>query len=465
MAKTALTLTIIMTLFPAFSRGADEPPVSYVRDVLPFLEDQCLACHDDGFETSGLSLATMDSMRKGGRRGPALRPGNGAESLLIQFLDGTRQPQMPPKTSIPRDQIALLRRWIDQGARVDALDPEIARREEVRKLAAEAEAAAFASNAPPPVTSLAYSPDGKRLAVAGYRELIVVDPATGRTVQRLGGMADQVTCVAFHPDGKRLAGAGGAAGRQGEARIWRLEGETWRESAVLRGHDDTILALAWRPNSDQIATASLDKLIVVWDSVSGARVRGIKNHADIVDALAYSPDGTRLASGSADKTAKVFDAETGLQVAGLSSHNEAVLSVAFSPDSKRLATGGGDRQIRTWTLANPSNPDKGFGHTGPVYALVWRPDGTSLLAGAGGKPSFLTYKADNGNRVVNIKEESLPQDWVYAVAASPDNQTVAVGGWDGTITLWSLQTGAKVREFVPGRDEAEKGEGSRATDG
>ena len=65
---------------------------------------------------------------------------------------------------------------------------------------------------------------------------------------------------------------------------------------------------------------------------------------------------------------------------------------------------------------------------------------------------FLSYQADNGQRVVNIKEDLLPQDWVYAVAAAPDNFTVAVGGWDGVVSLWSLKTGDKVREFVPGRD-------------
>ena len=53
---------------------------------------------------------------------------------------------------------------------------------------------------------------------------------------------------------------------------------------------------------------------------------------------------------------------------------------------------------------------------------------------------------------MNIKEETLPQDWVYAVAPAPDNLTVAVGGWDGVVTLWSLKTGEKVREFVPGRE-------------
>jgi len=453
MNKLLLLLSIASVALSApAARGADEPAVSYTRDVLPFLEDQCLACHDEGLETSGLSLGTVEQMRKGGRRGPAVVPGKASESLLVQFMDGTRQPQMPPKTSVPRDQIAVLKRWIDQGAVEDTSDAETARREEARKAAAAAEAAAFATDAPPAVTALAFAPDGRSLAVAGYREVVVSDPATGKTLRRLGGFPDQVTAVAFHPDGTRLAGAGGAAGRQGEVHIWTRDGDAWREAKTLRGHDDTVLALAWRPKSGQIATASFDKLVIVWDASTGKAVRTIKNHADAVAALAYSPDGTRLASGSADKTAKVYDAETGLQVAGLSGHNEAVLSVAFSPDGKRLATAGADRQIRVWVLASPSNPDKGFGHTGPVYAVAWRPDGTSLLAGAGGKPSFLTYKADNGQRVVNIREDALPQDWVYAVAASPDNTTVAVGGWDGSVTLWSLKTGEKLREFVPGRD-------------
>src|SRR4051812_18865854 len=96
--RTGWVLAIAVGLISGPARAADDgaAPVSYQRDVLPFLEDQCLACHDDGFETSGLSLATVDSMRKGGRRGPAVVPGKGPESLLIQYLDGTRQPQMPP---------------------------------------------------------------------------------------------------------------------------------------------------------------------------------------------------------------------------------------------------------------------------------------------------------------------------------------------------------------------------------
>jgi WD40 repeat protein len=427
---------------------ADEPPVSYSEAVVPFLEEHCIACHDDGFETSGLALHDVGAMLKGGRRGPAVFPGKPAESPLIQYLKGTKQPQMPPKTSIPLDQIAVLERWIGQGAKVDLPGPHANRRELARKLAIE-EAATFASDAPPPVTSLAFRPDGKVLAVAGYKEVVLVDPSSGKTIHRLAGFPEQVSSVAFSKDGKRLAGAGGTPGKGGEVRIW--DAQTWAPMKVLRGHTDVILAAAWRPLADQIATASLDRKIVIWDASTGQIVRTLKHHADIVNALAYSPDGKRLASGSADRTAKIFDADTGLQTAGLSTHNDSVLQVAFSPDGQHLATASADKGMALWRLSDLKNPIRGFGHTGPVYALAWRPDGSSLWAGSGGRPSFLSYKFENGNRAVEIKESTMPADWVYAIAVSPDNTVVAAGGWDGIVTVWSLKDGAKLRSFVPGR--------------
>lgn len=447
---------IVLILSVIFAASADrmafgDEPVSYARDIVPFLEEHCIACHDDGFETSDLALHSLDAMMKGGRRGPAIVPGKGSESALIQFMTGKKQPQMPPKTSLPLDQIDVLRRWIDQGAKVDETGAVAARRELLR-MAASKEAAAFASDAPPPVTAMAYSPDGKWLAVASYKEVILVEPATGKTRRHLAGFPDQVTSVGFSADGKTLAGAGGSPGRQGEVRIWATD--SWSELKVLRGHADTILAVAWRPGKSQLATASLDKLILVWDVEAGKVARTIKSHADIVHALAYSPDGSKLASGSADKTAKVFDAETGFQVAGLSNHQDAVLAVGFSPDGKNLVTASADRGMQLWKVGDWNNPVRGFGHTGPVYAVAWRPDSSAIWAGSGGKPSFLSYRRENGERSTPIEEASMSPDWVYAAAVSPDGQVAAAGGWDGKVLMWSLKDGKKVREFVPGRDEA-----------
>jgi WD40 repeat protein len=367
---------------------------------------------------------------------------------------------MPPKVQLPLDKVAVIERWIDQGAKVDGPggDGGAATTRKVKEKA-DARDEGAASNLPPPVTSLAFAPDGKALAVASSKEVLVVDPADGTVRRRLGGFPDQVTAVAFRPDGKQLSGAGGQAGRRGEVRIW--DAATWAEAKVLRGHDDTVLALAWRPNSGQLATSSLDKLILIWDVDSGQVVRTIKNHADIVAALAYSADGKRLASGSADKTAKVFDAETGLQEAGLSSHSDAVLQVAFSHDGLYLATAGNDRNIHLWKLGQYNNPERGFGHTGPVYALAWTPDSKAVFAGAGGRPPVLSYRREDGQRLVDLKDDTMPTDWVYALAISPDGRTLAAGGWDGAVTLWDLKDGSKLRSFVPGRPAIAEGKGPR----
>ena len=440
----------VLSEFSAVRSAASDEPVSYARDVVPFLEEHCIACHDDGFETSELALHSLQAMLKGGRKGPAIIPGKGSESSIVQFMTGKKQPQMPPKTSLPLDQIDIIKRWIDEGAKVDEAGAVAAKREQARKLAAE-EAATFASDAPPPVTAMAYSPDGRFLAVASYKEVIVVDPSTGKTKRRLAGFPEQVTSVGFSSDGKLLAGAGGMPGRQGEVRVWSVE--RWTETKILRGHADTILALAWRPGKNQLATASLDKLILVWDVNAGKVAKTIKSHADTVQALAYSPDGKLLASGSADKTAKVFDSDSGLQVAGLSAHQDSVLAVAFSPDSKHLVTASADRALQLWKVGIWNNPIRGFGHTGPVYAVAWRPDGSSLWAGSGGRPSFLSYKTENGQRAANVAEGELSKDWIYATAVSPDGQIVAAAGWDGKILMWELKDGKKVREFVPGRED------------
>jgi WD40 repeat protein len=444
-----LDLFLILIGIPSAS-SAEDPPVSYSRDVVPFLEEHCIACHDDGFETSELALHDLPAMLRGGRRGPSVVPGKGGESPLIQFMTGKRQPQMPPKTSIPLDKIDVIKRWIDQGAKVDDANALDAKRAEARKAAAE-EAAAFASDAPPAVTGLAYSTDGKWLACGSYKEIILVDPSDGKTKRRLAGFPEQVTAVAFSPDGQYLAGAGGTPGRHGEVRIWKVG--SWSEVAVLKGHADTVLAMAWRPGKPQIATASLDKLILIWDVPSAKIVRTIKSHADIVNGLSYSPDGSKLASASSDKTAKVFDAETGLQIAGLSTHQDSVLAVAFSPDGKHLATASADKGMALWKVGQWNNPIRGFGHTGPVYALAWKPDGASLWAGSGGRPSFLSYRTENGNRDAPIDEGSMSKDWVYAVGVSPDGRFASAAGWDGKVLTWDLKDGKKVREFAPGRDE------------
>ena len=91
--------------------------VDYREQVHPILAANCLSCHDQEKRSGGLALATYEDVLAGGRSGPAVKPGQSAESLLISRLRGEIEPQMPLGGVLGDSQIDTLRAWIDEGAR------------------------------------------------------------------------------------------------------------------------------------------------------------------------------------------------------------------------------------------------------------------------------------------------------------------------------------------------------------
>jgi len=157
------------------------------------------------------------------------------------------------------------------------------------------------------VKSIAFSPDGKRLASGHTGGIIQLwDTATGKELLTLKGHLGDVASVTFSPDGKRLvSGSEGYSGRS-------------------------------------------DNTIKLWGTVTGKELLTLRGHSQGVCSVAFSPDGKRLASGSQDLTIKLWDTVTGKELLTLKEHSQAVLSVAFSPDGKRLASGSLDQSIKLW---------------------------------------------------------------------------------------------------------------------
>jgi hypothetical protein len=98
--------------------------VDFQRQVQPILAESCLECHSQDKRKGGLSLATYGDVLEGGKDGPVVRPGNSANSLLVHRVTGEIEPQMP-KDELPLGaaEIALIRSWIDQGARATPTSP------------------------------------------------------------------------------------------------------------------------------------------------------------------------------------------------------------------------------------------------------------------------------------------------------------------------------------------------------
>jgi hypothetical protein len=102
----------------AATSQSNEKLVDYNTQVHAIIADHCLMCHSAALKSGGLSLETYDGLIAGGRTGPAVVPGHGKESLIIQHLTGEVLPQMPNgMPPLPASDIATIQLWIDQGAR------------------------------------------------------------------------------------------------------------------------------------------------------------------------------------------------------------------------------------------------------------------------------------------------------------------------------------------------------------
>ncbi|MCZ6530818.1 MAG: WD40 repeat domain-containing protein [Chloroflexi bacterium] len=161
---------------------------------------------------------------------------------------------------------------------------------------------------------------------------------------------------------------------------------------VLRGHTDSITDIAFSPDGAQLATASLDGTIQIWDALDGSQVRTIAGHSAGVRSIDFSPDGTLLASGSDDRTANIWSVADGsLERTLFPLMDSRVVEVEFSPDGSLLALGGNRcvvelRRVPSGILSRtivPLGCAPGNGGSVEFWGLEFNQDGSRILTGDG----------------------------------------------------------------------------------
>jgi WD40 repeat protein len=286
------------------------------------------------------------------------------------------------------------------------------------------------------VESITWSPDGTELATASAdRSAKVWDAATGRELASLQGHTDQVWDVAWSMNGKALA----TASLDDTAKIW--DPTSGKELRTLRGHKSRVVALAWSPRkANELATASYDKTAKIWDTSSGQELVTLAGHADTVGSVAWSGDGTRIATASADRTASVWDATTGRVLMVLRGHQNQVWSVQWSPDSKKLATGSADSTAKVWDSAGGRELQTLRGLQGGVESVAWSPDGAKL-ATAGVNQNARIWELGPGRELLTLRENGRP---VLGVAWSADGKRIATANEDGMAHIRDANTGREL---------------------
>jgi WD40 repeat protein len=227
----------------------------------------------------------------------------------------------------------------------------------------------FTLRLPSGVTSLAFSPEGNRLATSTLTPFstghipALWDAKTGEQLKVLNssgkfqlgsqtGPARTASSLAFSPDGKRLATAyllwPGGRGGKSESELKVLDAQTGKELLTVKGPTGIEgeyrlpLRVYFSPDGKHLAAAS-GREVKVWDSQTGGEVLSLKVGGR---RLAFSPDGKRLATTGEE--AKVWDAESGKELLTLKGHTDPVVDVTFSPNGKRLATTSQDRMVKLW---------------------------------------------------------------------------------------------------------------------
>lgn len=347
----------------------------------------------------------------------------------------------------------------------------------------------------PLIFGMAYSPDGRWLAFGGGNPFSETEPGvvavhdaqTGalRWRQHLRVLA---RCVCASPDGKWVA-AGGSAWKSpqtGEFKVWDATDGTVVNT--LPHHGSGVLSVAFRSDSQQLATGGGDHFVRIWDMSSGKQIQ-MARHDQPVLSVIFTPDHRFLISAGDDGT-RVWDTRTMTQICAFpqigapsalskdgrwlatsqkggavvwdlerllkeptgartsshllhsfSGHTAPTMALAFQPQGQLLATASADGTVRTWDLQNGQDREIFRGHRGRAAALAMHPGGQSLASG-GQQPGELKVwdltRTQEYRLAINFGGERLD---VEALSFADEGKTLLGLGTSGTLRTWNCLEG------------------------
>jgi WD40 repeat protein len=236
---------------------------------------------------------------------------------------------------------------------------------------------------------------------------------------------------------------------------------------TLEGHSKPIHAVAYSPNGQQMASASEDDTVRLWQTnggllqrTFGSGVTGVSGTTGSLDAVAFSADGQTIAAAGYDGIIRLWRTSSGASVADLKGHSRYASELAFSPDGQWLASAGYDNTLRLWKIdlnerfflwhtikAKPIHVLVNV-HSGWVCSIAFRPDGQQI-ASAGEDGTVKIWQTDQGKLLKTLQGH---EGMVKAVAFSPTGRKVASSATDKTLKIWDIAKGTLLQTIAIGSE-------------
>lgn len=491
MQKHSIFLSLLTSFAVPGIAAAEEPAsISYYKEIRPIFQQHCNGCHQPAKPMGGFVMTAHGDLFKAGERGKAgVVASKPAESYLVDQIkvhDNGKAEMPKGRDPLNVVQIKLIADWIAQGAKDDT--PASA------KAVAVDAANPPKYSAPPVITALAFSPDGKTIAVTGYHEILLYDSASYALKARLIGISERVQSLAYSPDGKKLAAVGGAPGRYGEVQIWNPETEKLLVSAPVTF--DTLYGASWSPDGKAVAFGCSDNTVRAIDALNGKQILQMGTHSDWVLATTFAQDGLHLVSVGRDMSMKLTEVATqrfvdnvtsitpGALKGGLMTVDRRPMPETFRtihflgaalkfpgpkkmqkvpPDTPgvppkvydEILAAGSDGVPRLYKMhreqkreiGDDANKIREFEKMpGRIATVAFNGDGSKFAAVSSldGKGEVRVYDTTSGAKVV-CEKVSGP---VYTVAWNASWKLIASAGFDGTVWLHDPATGKLLNSFV-----------------
>ncbi len=271
---------------------------------------------------------------------------------------------------------------------------------------------------------------------------------TGELVNELRGSMTPVTSLAFQPNGKRLA----AGTEDGKTTIWNLEAPqpTQLAAAVTPAEQLGVLSV----DGKLLATAGQENgrsVIRVREMATGKVLHTLLGHEAAITALAFSADGTKIVSGSADKTARVWNLadEKFPEVARFAGHTTSVGAVALNAAATQVLSGSATGEAKLWNVADASETMNFAGHTAAIVGAAITSAGQPITASA--DKTIRVWNAADGKQVRAITAAQP----ITGMAMSRDSAQLAVAVTGGVIMSYQVANGAALKEFTAHQADVE----------